>query len=308
LGEVRTELTRARKAIIEAAHRDGKAIAAAGTHPFSSWKQQQVTPKERYQKLEQNFQQIVRDLIIFGCHVHIGVSDRALAIEVINRARIWLSVLLALGGNSPFWMGEETGYDSYRTQLWSRWPLSGPPAVFGSEEEYQGLIADLIATGVIEDATKIYWDLRLSERFPTIEFRATDVCLTIEEAVAIAGLARGLTKTCYAEAMAGVPFKPVRPELLRVAHWWAARYGLDSKLIDVLESRPVPAPVLVQQFLDYVRPALEELGEWEEVSQQINLILEQGNGAKRQRRVYQRAGRHEDVVDFIIEQTQSFEQ
>ncbi|MDY6782702.1 MAG: carboxylate-amine ligase [Cyanobacteriota bacterium] len=306
LREVRSELERARGAIVEAAHRDGKAIAAAGTHPFSSWKQQQVTSKERYEQLEQDYQQIVRDLIIFGCHVHVGVSDRALAIEVMNRARIWLSVLLALAGNSPFWVGEETGYDSYRTELWSRWPLSGPPAVFANEEEYQGLIDDLIATGVIEDATKIYWDIRLSERFPTVEFRATDVCMTVDEAVAIAGLARGLVKTCYESAIAGIPFKPVRSELLRVSHWWAARYGLDSKLIDVLESRPVPARALVQKFLDYIRPALEELGEWEEVSQQVNLILEEGNGAKRQRRVYQRAGSYEDVVDFIVEQTQSF--
>lgn len=306
LAEVRTELVRARGAIIEAARRDGKAIAAAGTHPFSSWKRQQVTPKERYQQLEQDFQQIVRDLVIFGCHVHIGLSDREAAIAVVNRARVWLSVLLALAGNSPFWMGEETGYDSYRTQLWSRWPLSGPPAVFSDYGEYRHLIDALVAIGAIEDATKIYWDIRLSEKFPTIEFRVTDVCLTVDEAVAIAGLVRGLVKTCYAEVIDGVPFKPVRSELLRASHWWAARYGLDAKLIDVVEGRAVPAQKLVQKFLHYIRPALEALAEWEEVSEQVNRILERGNGAKRQRQVYQRTGNYKDVVDFIVAQTQSF--
>lgn len=306
LAEVRAELVRERSVIVEAARRDGKAIGAAGTHPFSSWKRQKVTAKERYQQLEQDFQQIVRDLIIFGCHIHIGLSDRDAAISVLNRARIWLSVLLALAGNSPFWMGEETGYDSYRTELWSRWPLSGPPAVFADYSDYQNLLGNLVATGVIEDGTKIYWDVRLSEKFPTIEFRVTDVCLTVDETVAIAGLVRGLVKTCYREAAEDLPFKPVRSELLRTAHWWAARYGLEAKLIDVTETSAIPARQLVEKFLRYIRPALEDLGEWEEVSERVNLLLERGNGAKRQRQIYQRTGNYKDVVDFIIEQTQSF--
>lgn len=156
LPQVRSELIKARSAVIEAAAKNGRAIAAAGTHPFSKWQEQQVTPKERYQKLQQDFQLIIRDMVIFGCHVHVGLSDRPMAIEVVNRSRIWLSVLLALFANSPFWLGEDTGYASYRTALWSRLPLTGAPLIFSDYKEYQALLDALISTGAIEDATKIY--------------------------------------------------------------------------------------------------------------------------------------------------------
>ena len=303
LADVRSELIRLRGEVIAAAQKDGNQIAAAGTHPFSHWDEQQLTPKERYQGLMRDYQQLTRELVIFGCHVHIGISDRELAIQVMNRSRVWLAPLLALAASSPFWLGTDTGYASYRTEIWSRWPISGPPLVFESLAEYKTLVQALVATKSVEEATKIYWDVRLSERFPTIEFRVTDVCQTIDEAVMVAGLVRALARTCYEQAMHDKPFPVVRHELIRAAHWRAARYGLDEDLIDVSAMKTVPARELVESLLTFVRPALEEYGEWEEVSSLVQEIVQHGTGAARQRAVYKQTGRLEDVVDLIVKET-----
>lgn len=303
LSDVRTALTELRREVITAAAKDGNRIAAAGTHPFSHWQAQQITPKERYQDLLQDYQQLTRELVIFGCHVHVGLSDREAAIRVMNRARVWLAPLLALAANSPFWLGHETGYASYRTEIWSRWPVAGPPAIFESLAAYHALVEALVQTGSVEDATKIYWDVRLSERFETIEFRVTDVCMTIDEAVMVAGLVRTLVQTCYEQARQDTPFPTSRPELLRAAHWRAARYGLQSDLIDLETDRAVPAPQLIEKLLGFVRPALEAQGEWHEISSLVAATLQQGNGATRQRQVYQQTGQFEDVVDLLIAET-----
>jgi carboxylate-amine ligase len=303
LAEVRSKLVASRKAIIESAQQNGQTIAAAGTHPFSHWKQQKLTPKERYQRLYKDYQHIIRDLVIFGCHVHVGMPDKEVAIAVINRARNWLSILLALAANSPFWLAEETGYASYRTELWYRFPLTGPPPTFKSYQDYQELVQSLIQTGVIQDATTIYWDIRVSDKYPTIEFRVMDICLTVDEAVMIAGLIRGLVLTCFTEIKHQKLQTLVHPELLKTAHWHAARYGLDSDLIDVIEKRSLPATKLVNKFLTYIRPALEELGDWEEISSLVQKSLTDGNAAQRQTQVYQKTGNWNDVVDYMIKQT-----
>jgi carboxylate-amine ligase len=303
LADVRSELVRLRREVIAAAQKDGNKIAAAGTHPFSHWDEQKLTPKERYQGLMRDYQQLTRELVIFGCHVHVGISDRELAIRVMNRARVWLSPLLALAASSPFWLGTDTGYASYRTEIWSRWPLSGPPLMFESLTEYKALVQALVETKTVEEATKIYWDVRLSERFPTIEFRVTDVCQTVDEAVMVAGLVRALARTCYDQAMRDEPFPAVRHELIRAALWRAARYGLEENLIDVDVMKAVPARELVESFLTFVRPALEEYGEWDEVSSLVRETMQRGTGATRQREVYKRSGRLEDVVDLIVQET-----
>ncbi|MEH2253033.1 carboxylate-amine ligase [Nostoc sp.] len=303
LAEVRAELVRLRREVIAAAAKDGNQIAAAGTHSFSSWSEQQITPKERYQGLMRDYQQLTREQMIFGCHVHVGISDPQMAICVMNRARIWLAPLLALAASSPFWMGMDTGYASYRTEIWGRWPISGPPLIFESIAEYQALAEALIATGSVEEATKIYWDARLSERYPTVEFRVTDVCMTIDEAVMVAGLVRALARTCYEQAKIDEPFPAARHELIRAAHWRAARYGLDTELIDIEAMRPVPASELLEKFLTFVRPSLEEYGDWDEISSLVRQTMQHGNGATRQREVYKRTERLEDVVDFIVAQT-----
>jgi carboxylate-amine ligase len=303
LAEVRAELVHLRRELVAAAEREGNWIGAAATHPFSHWADQQITPKARYIGIAQDYQQLAREHLIFGCHVHVGIHDREAAISVMNRARPWLAVMLALSANSPFWLGADTGYSSFRTEIWRRWPMAGTPQVFHSRAEFDSLVRALVATGSIEDGTKIYWDVRPSARFETLEFRAADVCLTVDEAVLTAALARALARTCYARAVSDEPVNHARPELLRAAKWRAARYGLDADLIDVEESQALPARQMVEKLLSFLRPALEEHGEWDEVSALARETLERGNGATRQREVYARNGSLEAVVDFIVAET-----
>ena len=303
VAEMRAKLVRLRGEVIAAAEKYGNRIVAAGTHPFSHWEDQQLTPKARYRGIAAEFQQLASEQLIFGCHVHIGISDREAAIHVMNRARPWLAPLLALAANSPFWLGVDTGYASFRTGIWRRWPMAGTPHFFASRAEYDALVDTLVQTGSISDATKIYWDVRPSARFETLEFRVTDVCLTIDEAVLIAGLARAIARTCYDQAIKDEPALDVRPELLRAAKWRAARYGLEGELIDLVDKCAIPAHELIEKLLVTLRPALERYGEWDEINSLTHDTLARGNGATRQRAAYARRGQFEDVVDLLIAET-----
>lgn len=303
VAEVRAKIVRLRGEVIAAAEKYGNRIVAAGTHPFSHWEDQQLTPKARYRGIAAEFQQLASEQLIFGCHVHIGISDREAAIRVMNRARPWLAPLLALAANSPFWLGVDTGYASFRTSIWRRWPMAGTPQFFASRAEYDALVDTLVQTGSISDATKIYWDVRPSARFETLEFRVTDVCLTIDEAVLIAGLSRAIARTCYDQAIKDEPVMDVRPELLRAAKWRAARYGLEGELIDVVDKCAIPAPELIEKLLASVRPALERYGEWDEINSLTHDTLARGNGATRQRAAYARRAQLQDVVDLLIAET-----
>lgn len=286
-----------------AAEREGSRIAAAGTHPFSHWEEQHLTPKDRYYGIAQDYAQLAREHLIFGCHVHIGIKDREAAIQVMNRVRPWLAPLLALASNSPFWLGEDTGYASFRTEIWRRWPFAGTPMVFASRAEYDGLIDTLVATESVTDATKIYWDVRPSARFKTLEFRVTDVCMSVDEAVMVAGLIRALARTCFEQAVRDVPVEYARPEVLRAAKWRAARFGLDADLIDLEEGRAVPAKDLLEKMLAFLRPALEVFGEWEQVSTLISKTLRDGTGAARQRQAFARSQSYQEVIDYIVSET-----
>ena len=303
LAEIRAEIVRLRGEVIAAAEKVGDHIAAAGTHPFSHWEDQQITPKGRYIGIAQDYQQLAREQLIFGCHVHVGISDREAAIQIMNRAREWLTPMLALAANSPFWLGADTGYASFRTEIWRRWPMAGTPYVFSSRTQYDALVERLVSTESIADATRIYWDVRPSARFETLEFRVTDVCMTVDEAVMIAGLSRALARTCHAMVMRDEPFHPQRPELLRAAKWRAARYGLEADLVDVQAGRAVPAVEMIETFLSFLRPSLEEHGEWDEISALVRETTGRGTGATRQREAYARRGRLEDVVDLVVAET-----
>ncbi len=303
LTDVRAELVRLRKAVIAAAARDGSRIAAAGTHPFSHWDQQAITPKARYFGIAADFGQLAREQIIFGCHVHVGIADRDAAIRVMNGSRPWLPAILALSANSPFWLGLDTGFASYRTELFARFPMTGTPHAFASRAEYDDVVQALTEVGAIDDGSKIYWDVRPSSHFETLEFRVADVCTTIDEAVMIAGLCRALARTSHEHHLRGKPIAPIRPELLRAAKFRASRFGLEGELIDVHERRSIPAAQMIRAMLDFLRPALESAGEWDEVSGLVHQTIERGNGAMRQRAALARSGRMEDVVDLLIEET-----
>ena len=303
LAEVRAEVLRLRREVNVAAAKEGAQIAAASTHPFSDWRDQRITPKQRYEGLVESYQRLARQQAAFGFHVHVGLADREAAVRVINRLRVWLAPMLALSANSPFWLGEDSGYASYRTQVWGRLPVSGPPGIFESKAEHDELIDALVASSVVADSTKVYWDIRLPEGLDTIEVRVMDVCSRVDEAVMMAGLTRALVHTSYERAEREEPYPAPRTELLRAAHWLASRYGLDAKLLDVEAGRAAPAREVVEKLLTFARPALEKDGDWEEVSTLVRETLEQGNGANRQRRAYEKAGRLEDVVDMLVEET-----
>ncbi|MGB3573165.1 MAG: carboxylate-amine ligase [Phormidesmis sp.] len=301
LDEVRQALVTARQAVAHAAAENEVAIAAAGTHPFSKWKDQKITPKERYYALQDNLQQVISELVILGCHVHVGIEDRDLAVQVVNRSRIWLPTLLALTANSPFLEGKDTGYDSYRMALWCGLPTAGPPPLFEDYADYQQFVQQLIDTEITNDPTKVYWDIRLSERFPTVEFRMSDVCSRIDEAVMLAGLLRAIAYSCYQDALNDRPFPQVKGEMLKAAMWQAARYGLDGNLIDFRTMQSTPGKSLMASLLESVKPALQHFGDWALVSEQVNNILTHGNGAQRQRQIYEAAGGYEAVVDRLTE-------
>ena len=303
LAEVRDALRGTRRALIAAAGREGLRIAAAGTHPFSHWRDQEVTPKTRYHNLAEDYRQVFREEVVFGCHVHVGIEDREAAIQTMNRARPWLPVLLALSGSSPFWLGADTGYASYRTEVWNRWPMAGMPQPFASRAEYDRLVETLEATGSIREPTKLYWDVRPSSQFETLEFRVADVLPRVEEAVMVAGLVRALAHTCHDAAVRGVPDPSPRPELLRAAKWRAARHGLDADLVDVLAGRARPAAELVEGFLEAIRPGLEAGGDLEEVTGLVRATVAGGTAAARQRQVHRRTGSLEAVVDLVADET-----
>jgi glutamate---cysteine ligase / carboxylate-amine ligase len=303
LSEVRAELLRLRRTVMEAAKKEGVRIAAASTHPFSHWQEQPITPKQRYKELVERERQLAEEQVVFGFHVHIGLESREAALQAVNQALVWLAPLLALSANSPFWLGEDTGYASYRTQVWGRLPTAGLPAPFSSLAEHDAVVEALVASGGAAEPTQVYWDVRLPEKLETVEIRVADACTNVDEAVMLAGLSRALVRTCHERAERGEPYPKTRPELLRTAHWVASRYGLDAELVDVEAGRAVQAREVIEALLAFTRPALEEQGDWVEVSALVDATLEQGNGARRQRRAYERAGRLEDVVDMLIEET-----
>ena len=296
-------MIRLRRAVIAAAECDGDTIAAAGTHPSWHWADQTLTPKPRYNDILEVYQKLTREQVIFGCRVHAGIDDRELAIQVMNRAGRWLPPILALAANSPFWLGNDTGFASYRTELFGRFPLTGLPSVLANRADYDGVVADLVASGISDDASKIDWDIRPSMHFATLEFRIADVAQTIDEAILTAGLCRGVALTCLSAAERGEPWQPDRPELLRSAKWLAARHGLDSKLFDFESRQSLPAARVVESLLTTVRPALEELGDWDEIRTLTSEVIVRGNRSQRQREVFELSGRFEDVVDSFIAET-----
>lgn len=301
LAEVRAALERSRRLLREAAGRADCSVVSSGSHPTASPDESEITPgKERYRLLEREFQAVAREQLVNGCHVHVGISDPDLAVDVLNRTRPWLATLVALASNSPFWSGADTGYASYRTEVWSRWPLTGMPEELASRGEYDELISALQAAEALPDATFLYWDVRPSARYDTLEFRAADACLSVDDAVLLAGLWRGLARSSAADAQAGVPLPRLRAELYQAARWRAARYGVGGTLVDLTDGHTAPARQVVGRLLAHLRPALEEDGDWEEIAGLVQRSLGGGNGAVRQRAALARRGRMADVLALLL--------
>jgi len=284
LPELRSSIVELRRTLAASAAAHGAEIVATGTHPFARWSDDGgITPDAEYLELESTYGLLTVEQTVCGCHVHVGVRDPDLAIEVMNRVRTWIPLLVALSTNSPYWMGHDSRYASFRTQVFHRWPTAGIPEHLEDRAAYDRVVGELTSTEAIDGPARLYWDVRPSARYPTLEFRACDVLTTIDESVAIAAIIRALVETCHGAAVAEVPYEPPRPELLRSALWRASRFGMSGKLIDVGAKRLAPAPKVLGGLLELIGPSLDARGDLETVVATLGFILRQGTGAQRQR-------------------------
>ena len=300
LDEVATVLHGLRGAVARAAAGLDLAVAAGGTHPRGGWQHQEVTPKPAYRRLEEDYQRLADEQLVFGCHVHVCVDDPDRRIAALDRIRPWLATLLALTANSPFWEGEDTGYASYRYLVFSRWPTFGTPDPLGDWAGYEALVASLVESGAIDSASRLYWTARPSVRYPTIELRIADVATTVDEAVMLAGLARALVMTALDDLDAGRPLPEVRGEVLRAAEWQAARHGLTGDLLDPIAGDERTAIRAVAELLDHVGPALERTGDDAAVRAAVADVVRHGEGAARQRRAARAAGTPDGALGPLL--------
>ncbi len=296
--ELRTELTRLRRIAAEAAEADGARLLAVGLPPTVPH-EFPITDKPRYHRIAERFGMIAHEQGICGCHVHVAVPDREAAIQVGNRLRPWLPLLLGLTANSAVYRNTDTGYASWRSVLWQRWPSAGPPPQFESADEYDAVVKMLLDGGAMLDDGMVYWDVRPSATFPTIEVRVADVPATVAETVLLAALVRACVMTALDAEQRGESIAPLASHALRAAYWKSAREGLDGHAIDLTESHAsAPAVELLDGLIDHIRPALEAVGDYDMVSSELARVAEHGNGAMRQRRAWQR--RH-DIADVLAE-------
>ena len=300
--EARREVIRMRRSICELAEHEGLWVAAAGTHPFSSWARQEVSPFGRYPELARFLQDVGRRLLIFGMHVHIGIEDRELLIEVMNQIRYFLPHLLALSTSSPFWHGRDTGLKSYRSVVFESLPRTGIPQQFISYADYRRTVDTLLATGSIAEPTHIWWDVRPSEKFPTLEVRIPDMCTRVEETLCLTALVQAIVAKLVRLRQANQTWRLYRKHLLDENKWRAVRYGIAGKLIDFGKVEEIPFPVLVEELLAWVDDVVDELGSRAEV-EYARTILRQGASADRQLAVYRQTGDFRAVVDQVVEET-----
>ncbi|MFE3200308.1 glutamate--cysteine ligase [Embleya sp. NPDC059237] len=291
LDEIGGHLLRLRHAVAEAAEQCGCRLAAVGTAPFAPDEPVPVTDKERYRSLQVDAARLVDEALMNGMHVHVAIPDREAGVAVLNRIRPWLSVLLAMSANSPLWHGDDTGFASWRTLVFGRWPVTGTPPRFRDANDYDRRLDGLTRAGALADRGRVYWSARLSERFPTIEVRAMDVQLRADDAVMLAGLVRALVATALREEAQGRPELALAPELLDAAVWQAARHGLSGTLIAPDDGRPRPAPEVVAALLAHVGPELDRAGDTRRVNSLAGRLLREGTGAELQRRALAAAGR-----------------
>jgi YbdK family carboxylate-amine ligase len=301
LEDVAADLRHWRERADAAARGVGARVAALASSPVRV--EPRTTPGERYSEMADTFGLTEAEQLTCGCHVHVAVADDEEGVAVLDRIRVWLPVLTALTANSPFWLGRDSGHASYRAQAWNRWPSSGPNELFADAAAYHRLVQELLATETIVDTGMVYFDARLSERWPTVEVRVADVALRAEDAVTLAGLVRGLVDTAAGEWRAGVSAPAVRSEVVRMAAWRASRSGLTEDLVHPATGRPAPAAEVLTALLEHVRPALAAAGDERRVADGVTAVLQRGTGADLQRRVFEETGDLTAVVRAAVEVT-----
>ncbi|HXY29596.1 MAG TPA: carboxylate-amine ligase [Gemmatimonadaceae bacterium] len=302
--EARAELVRLRGAVMRIAGQNGLKIAAAGTHPFSSWMQQEITPLERYMGVRQDLAELAQRLLIFGTHVHVGIEDRDFLIDAMNVARYFVPHVLALSTSSPFWMGRLTGLKSYRSVVFRNFPRTGTPPLLKAWSDYQELLEALVQTNSIPDGSKIWWDVRPNWSYPTLEFRVCDVCTRVEEAVCIAAILQAIIAKLWKLRRDNMTFRIYPESLIDENKWRAVRYGLSGKLIDFGKRQELPASELIRELVGwFVDDVVDELGTRREVEYAYT-ILERGTSADRQLATFARTNDLKAVVDQLIAETE----
>lgn len=304
VAEVREEVTNIRRQMVQLAKANGLRLAAAATHPFSDWRKQGIYPDERYMTIIEDMQLVARANLIFGLHVHVGVEDRETAIHIMNAARYFLPHILALSTNSPFWLGDETGLRSYRCKVFDKFPRTNIPDYFASYSEYENFVNLLVKTGCIDNAKKIWWDIRPHPSFPTLEFRICDLPLRLDETIALAALIQATVVMLWKLHSNNQGFRLYRRALIMENKWRAVRYGINGKLIDFGKRTEVPFRQLMDEYFQLIDPVLDELGSRDEINF-IREILEHGAGADRQLRVFHETRDLKAVVDYIIQETEA---
>jgi carboxylate-amine ligase len=302
--EVRAELVRLRGMVMDLAGRNGLVIAAAGTHPFSLWTKQEITPLERYAGVKQDLQDLAQQLLIFGTHIHVGIEDRDFLIEAMNVSRYLLPHVLTLSTSSPFWQGRRTGLKSYRSIVFRNFPRTGIPPHFESYADFQRYVDIMVKTHSIPDGTKVWFDVRPNHNYPTLEFRICDVCTRVDEAVCIAAIFQALIFKLWKLRRDNMTFRLYPSALIEENKWRAVRYGLDGNLIDFGKQEEKPARELIREMLEwFLGDVLDELGSRKEVEYAYQ-ILEHGSSADRQLATFQRTGSLKSVVDQLIAETE----
>lgn len=302
VGEAKNEIRQLRKLVSDVAGSLNLKIGAAGTHPFSHWSTQLITPHPRYDAIVNEMQEAARSNLIFGLHVHVGIADKNMAIHIMNSVRYFLPHVYALSSNSPFWEGRNTGFKSFRTKVFDKFPRTGLPDFFNDWDDFKNYINILIKTNSIDNAKKIWWDVRVHPFFDTIEFRICDVPMLIEETMAITAIFQALVVKLYKLRLQNMNFILYNRALITENKWRASRYGIDGKMIDFGKQEEVDTRSLIVELLGFIDDVVDELGSRESINY-VHTILKNGTGADRQLQVYQQTGKIEDVVDYITEQT-----
>ncbi len=300
--EAREELTRLRRVVAEIADKNNRKILAAGTHPFSRWQDQIITDKDRYKALVASMQYIARRLLIFGMHLHVAIPDRQLRIDVMNQLAYFMPHILCLSTSSPFWLGNNTGLKSYRSVVFQDLPRTGLPEYFNTAGEYDQYVNTLIKTGCIDEATKIWWDIRPHPKFPTLEIRICDCMTKIDDVIAVAAMLQALVAKLIQLRVNNQSWRIYRRALLRENKWRAMKDGVEGRLLDLGKEQEVPVCDLVEEMIQLVQDTAEQLGTREEI-ERLREICKDGTSADRQIRKFKETNDLKAVVAMLAEET-----
>jgi len=300
--DAREQITHLRKSTATIAEDLGFKIGAAGTHPFSKWETQLLTPNPRYDQIINELQDTARSNLIFGLHVHIGMADKSMALHLVNSMRYFLPHLYALSTNSPFWEGRNTGFKSYRSKIFDKFPRTGIPGAFDNYAQYENYINLLVKTNCIDNPKKIWWDIRIHPVFPTLEVRICDIPMTVDETICIAALIQAIVAKLYKLRSENLNFMNYHRALINENKWRAGRYGIEGKMIDFGKEREVETKLLMLELLDFVDDVIDDLGSRKEIDF-IHEMLKRGTGADRQLAIFKETNDLTKVVDYITEQT-----